>query len=1029
MDLENMPEKESVCEMMRIVLTAVMYSFVSVLLYLCVLAPERGSVRKKKGGAVSLAVMLAAGAGARLFAARLYPGFEADMECFSSWARRMYEVGAGGFYSADFFSDYPPGYMYVLWLLGTVQKALGLGKDGFYVLLKLPAIAADIITAALLVRLAEKHMSPGAATVLGGLYLFNPAVFINSAVWGQVDAIYTLFVFVSIWAASEKRFPQSFFSFAAAAVIKPQAAFFAPILIFAAAEECIYPEFRLRRLGALLLWTSAAVGAALVLALPFGLGAVIKQYVGTLASYRYCSVNAFNFWSMLGLNWHGLSGAVSVASSAAILFAVIFAGISFFKMTGKEKYFWLGGVICVLTFTFAAKMHERYGYAAIILLAVGCAVSGRRENYLAALLFGVTQFINVAYVLFYYDAGTYAASGQSTVAAVMGIFGVAAALAVIYATLKMTGFRIPEKKKKRKAAFAVTKSAPKIPITRCDICVIAVLAAVYGAAALWDLGDMRAPQNGVTVTAEERFEINAANGAEKMRLYLGPYHISENNRLTVNFYDESGEIAASRVFENGSVFCWNEYEIDVPKAACVGFAAGDRAEIFEAAFYDSDGEIITQNPSALCDEAELVPERITFRNGTYFDEIYHARTAYEFIHGLPVYEWTHPPLGKVFISLGIRVFGMTPFGWRIVGTLFGILMIPAIYVFAKKLFGKTAYAAFCAALISFDFMHFAQTRIATIDVYVTFFIILMYLFMLMYSRLSFYDTDLKRTFLPLGLCGICFGLGVASKWTGLYAGGGLAVIFFAVLWRRYREYRLALRDPSGVSDGISHKYIAEKFPRYAAATVGFCVIFFVLVPFAIYALSYIPFIRANGTGLWGAVKNQWEMFNYHSNIEAEHAFASPWYTWPVMYRPIWYYSGNISDTVKEGISSFGNPLVWWTAIPAFVYTAYRARCDKNARFLCVGYLSGLLPWIPVTRITFIYHYFPCVPFAVLMVGYAARGLFCGKKYERRALLIYAACAFLLFAMFYPVLSGQPVGVWYVKHFLKWSSEWILVSGA
>lgn len=1015
--------------MMRIVLTAVMYSFVSVLLYLCVLAPERGRTEKKKGGAATLAVMLAAGVGARLFAARLYPGFEADMECFSAWARRMYEVGAGGFYSADFFSDYPPGYMYVLWLLGAVQRVLGLGRDGFYLLLKLPAIAADIITAALLVRLAEKHTTHTAAMTLGGLYLFNPTVFINSAVWGQVDAIYTLFVFVSIWAASEKKLPRSFFSFAAAAVIKPQAAFFAPILIFAAAEECIYPEFRPKRLGALVLWALAAVGAALVLALPFGIGKVISQYIGTLASYRYCSVNAFNFWAMLGLNWHGLSGAVSAASYAAILLAVIFAGVCFFRTDGKAKYFWLGGVICVLTFTFAAKMHERYGYAAIILLAAGCAVSGRREAFSATLFFGITQFVNVAYVLFYYNAEAYAASGQSTFAAVWGIFAVAAALAVIYATLKSAGFKTLKKEKKRRTAFCVAKSAPKVPITRRDVCIMALLAAIYCVPALWDLGDMHAPQNGVSITSEERFEINAARGTGKMRLYLGPYHISESNPLTVNFYDESGGSAASYVFKNGSVFCWNEYELDVPKAASVGFSAGDRVEIFEAAFYDTDGEIAAQSPSALCDEAELVPERITFRNGTYFDEIYHARTAYEFIHGLPVYEWTHPPLGKVFISLGIRAFGMTPFGWRIVGTLFGIMMIPAIYIFAKKLFGKTAYAAFCAALLAFDFMHFAQTRIATIDVYVTFFIILMYLFMLMYSRLSFYDTGLKRTFVPLGLCGICFGLGAASKWTGLYAGGGLAVIFFAVLWRRYREYRLALNDPSGVSDGISHKYIAEKFPRYAAATVGFCVIFFVLLPLAVYALSYIPFIRANGTGLWGAVKNQWDMFNYHSNIEAEHSFASPWYTWPIMYRPIWYYSGSISDTVKEGISSFGNPLVWWTAIPAFFYTVYRAKDDKNARFLCVGYLSGLLPWIPVTRITFIYHYFPCVPFAVLMVGYAAHGLLCKKKYEGRTLLVYAVCTALLFAMFYHVLSGQPVGIWYVKHFLKWSSEWVLVSGA
>lgn len=40
-------------------------------------------------------------------------------------------------------------------------------------------------------------------------------------------------------------------------------------------------------------------------------------------------------------------------------------------------------------------------------------------------------------------------------------------------------------------------------------------------------------------------------------------------------------------------------------------------------------------------------------------------------------------------------------------------------------------------LFAADFMHFAQTRIATIDVYITFFIILMYYFMYDYTQKEF----------------------------------------------------------------------------------------------------------------------------------------------------------------------------------------------------------------------------------------------------------------------------------------------------
>ena len=54
-----------------------------------------------------------------------------------------------------------------------------------------------------------------------------------------------------------------------------------------------------------------------------------------------------------------------------------------------------------------------------------------------------------------------------------------------------------------------------------------------------------------------------------------------------------------------------------------------------------------------------MPEAISQLNSMYFDEIYHGRTGYEQLHRMPVYETTHPPLGKDFIMLGIALFGMT----------------------------------------------------------------------------------------------------------------------------------------------------------------------------------------------------------------------------------------------------------------------------------------------------------------------------------------------------------------------------------
>ena len=107
-------------------------------------------------------------------------------------------------------------------------------------------------------------------------------------------------------------------------------------------------------------------------------------------------------------------------------------------------------------------------------------------------------------------------------------------------------------------------------------------------------------------------------------------------------------------------------------------------------------------------------------------------------------------------------------------------MLPRLSTCWGKNDKEYSAAALACFLFAFDFMHFTQTRIATIDVYITFFCdcnVLFYVLLLFYE---FYDTPLYKTFVPLGLCGICMGLGIASKWTGIYAGCGLALLFLRI---------------------------------------------------------------------------------------------------------------------------------------------------------------------------------------------------------------------------------------------------------
>lgn len=167
-----------------------------------------------------------------------------------------------------------------------------------------------------------------------------------------------------------------------------------------------------------------------------------------------------------------------------------------------------------------------------------------------------------------------------------------------------------------------------------------------------------------------------------------------------------------------------------------------------------------------------MPEKPTYENSMYFDEIYHARTGYEHAHSLYTYETTHPPLGKVFMSWCIDLMGMTPFAWRFAGTVTGILMIPAIYLLAMQLMKRTRWAALSALLLTADCMHFTQTRIATIDSFPVLFMMVMFLFMARWMQMSFYHQKLWKTLVPLFFSGVFMGAGDRQQVDWLLRRGG-----------------------------------------------------------------------------------------------------------------------------------------------------------------------------------------------------------------------------------------------------------------
>lgn len=442
-------------------------------------------------------------------------------------------------------------------------------------------------------------------------------------------------------------------------------------------------------------------------------------------------------------------------------------------------------------------------------------------------------------------------------------------------------------------------------------------------------------------------------------------------------------------------------------------------ELGELVLYNGDapvaGSALTGDSAAqaLFDEQDTLPAHISYLNSAYFDEIYHARTAYEHLRGVSPYEVSHPPLGKLLISLGITLFGMTPFGWRFVGTLFGVLMLPVLYVFLKNLFGKTPLALCGTALFAFDFMHFVQTRIATIDTYGVFFILLSYFFLYRYFTVP-QSASFGREMRPLFLCGLFFGLGIACKWTMFYAAAGLAVLYFWNLFLRHRDWPQE-----------------RHFPSWLMSTLACSVVFFVLIPAGIYLFSYLPYAAADIGNrplfqvMWD---NQVFMFTYHRGVHDAHPYSSRWWQWMLDIRPILYYldADTLGPGMKSAFAAFGNPLVVWGGLLAegtLVWSAVRRRCGVAA-FLLVGYLAQLLPWVVISRTTFAYHYFPSILFLVLALVYVMNELWEREiRWGKPAIYGFTGLSLALFPAFYPVLTGVAAPTWYTTHLLQWFPSW------
>jgi Gpi18-like mannosyltransferase len=337
--------------------------------------------------------------------------FENDVRTFQIWATHLAEHGMRNFYTSGVWSDYPAGYLYVLTSLGVLRGIFGWELlspiMNFFTLL--PAMLADVAIGYTLFRDSRKSW-------VAALWLFNPAIILISSIWGQVESVFLLPLFISLIFVRDKKLLAAYLLYGVAILIKPQSLFLGPVYLFSAFDywrEKRYVWTELKRLG---IYIMAAVGGMLVLALPFTKRfdyiPVFRQFLGGLDSYNYGSVNAFNFWALTGRNWWpldarflGVSHAVWGIIIAVAIIAATLAALEMNKRRGGKNFWLIVAMVFVLTFVFSVKMHERYLFPAILFLLLYLA---EKPRWYTAGLFAAactTFYFNCMAVLRTYHAG------------------------------------------------------------------------------------------------------------------------------------------------------------------------------------------------------------------------------------------------------------------------------------------------------------------------------------------------------------------------------------------------------------------------------------------------------------------------------------------------------------------------------------------------------------------------------------------------------------------------------------------------
>lgn len=554
-------------------------------------------------------------------------------------------------------------------------------------------------------------------------------------------------------------------------------------------------------------------------------------------------------------------------------------------------------------------------------------------------------------------------------------------------------------------------------IDKRDLLIIFILSTIFFSIALWNLGLAKTPIQSWKTIEDTSFYIDLGSLEQVNRVYFLAKIGSANVTIYYGSTESWKSVGTLKIpkWHGFSYYHWNNQIINRETRFLRFDFKSSFIEIAEMAISDSNNkklnfdiiikEINDDSLSNLIDEQVLVECPPTSRSQTHFDEIYFVRTAENYLNLESPFSWSHPPLGKLIIASGISLFGYSPFGWRIMGVIFATLMICLVYFIGKLLFESWIGAFSSAFLFAFDFMNFSMGRMATTDVFLVFFTLVSQLFFLIYIK-KVLKIGWKASMIPMIFAVLFFSLAFSVKW----------IAFFSFLAQIIFLFVLRLINLNNLKDGLKAKII------FFFNKPLILVIVFLGLGGCIYLLTFIPNILA-GQSLIEVFSLQLSMFSYHSSLISTHPFASRWWTWPFMIKPVLLLRLYLPLGFKSIIVAMGNPAVWWIGFSLIILTIERAiRRRKFSAFFIVGFF--FLQWVPyffVSRTTYLYHFYVNVPFLCLATAYFINK-FWKYKWTKVVVILYFIIVVILFIYFFPILSGIPQLNSYFDS-VKWFESW------